>query len=467
MTDFKPTAQQQAVVDAAVRGESFVTEARAGSGKTATAKLIAKALPDAKILYLAFNKSTQVEAAASMPSNVSARTSHSMAWSIGSKYRSRMTRPMGTASRVPAWKAAQGLRVTSVNVGGEESPANQVLRLALGAVKRFSVSADTSITRYHVSRVPGLEDSQAELAAAILPVANRCWEYIKSGHVLNVQGENYIKIWALSRPHLYYDVILYDEAQDCQKILIGDSAQAINGWNGAVDALAKFPADARYPLSKSFRFGQAVADEGNNWLRILGVPEDTLVEGFEKINSTVGPLDSPEAVLCRTNAGCIAAAMSYIKEGKKVAIVGGGSGIKDLAQSALQLQAGARPTHPDLFAFKTWDEVVAYAQEDEGADLRPFVKLINDLGADAIIEAMNSLASDKGYRDITISTMHKSKGLEWKSVRIYSDCPQPKPLEDGSPGKITAAQAMLYYVACTRAQHELDASALAWVSEYL
>jgi hypothetical protein len=482
MTDYAPTAQQQAAINAAVAGESFVVQARAGSGKTATARQIAKALPDAKILYMAFNKSTQVEASNSFPANVIAKTSHSLAWSIGSKYRSRMTRPMGTAQRVPAWKAATQLSVKDVTIGDVELPASQVLRLALAAVARFSRSADTKLTKFHVARQQGLEDSQAELVAAVLPLAERCWEDIKSGHVLTVQGEHYIKIWALSHPKLRYDVIIYDEAQDAngaiagvvhdqdhaQIIAIGDSAQAINGWNGAIDALAKFEAKFghSYPLSKSFRFGQAVADAGNNWLRILGVPDETLVEGFEAINSTTGSLDNPDAILCRTNAGCVSAAMSAIKDGKKVAIVGGGDAIKSLAQAAIQLQAGAKTTHPDLIAFKSWEEVQEYAKEDEGADLRPFVKIIDTVGADEVINAMNTLANEK-YADVTVSTMHKSKGREWKTVRIYSDCPEPKESADGSKGTVSDAMAMLYYVASTRAQLQLDATALAWVTEYI
>lgn len=477
--DYTPTKQQASAIEAATRGETMVVEARAGSGKTATAKLIAEAMPARKILYLAFNKSTQVEAAAKMPANVTAKTSHSLAWSIGAKYRSRMTRPMGTAARVPAWKAAQALRIPSVTIGDVDLPSHTVLRFALAAVARFSRSADTEITRWHVARQQGLEEQHTELVAAVLPVARQCWEDIKSGHVLNVDGTHYIKIWCLSEPKLRFDTIIFDEAQDangaiagvvesqaCQKILIGDSCQAINGWNGAVDALAKFTADQRYPLSKSFRFGQAIADTGNAWLRILQVPEDTLMEGFEAINSTTGPVDVPEAILCRTNGGCISAAMAYIREGKKVAIVGGGSAIKDLAQAALQLQAGAKCSHPDLLAFRTWQEVKDYAQEDEGADLRPFVKIIDELGADAVIQAMDTLANEK-YADITISTMHKAKGREWRTVKIYGDCPQPKAVEEGGTGQVTREQAMLYYVAVTRAQLRIDAEALSWVTDYL
>ena len=472
------------MVEAAARGESMVVEARAGSGKTYTARQIAKALADKKVLYVAFNKSTQVEASKTFPKNVTCSTIHSLAWNVGSTYRPRMTKPMGTAARTKPWEVTRKLGIRGLEIGGVELSDNQVLRIATAAVARFARSGDSEITRYHISRQNGLEDDHDELVQFILPIARKVWDDIKSGHVQNVQGEHYIKIWALSQPKLAYDVIIFDEAQDAngafakvvedqaargvQVIAIGDSAQAINSWNGAIDSLTKFAHmfGHSYPLSKSFRFGSAVAAEGNVFLRLLGVPEDTLLKGFEQITSKVEALDSPDAVLCRTNAGCVTVAMRYIGEGKKVAIVGGGDAIRKLAEASVQLKSGVKVTHPDLFAFRSWEEVQQYVQEDEGADLRPFVKIIDDLGADVIIDAMNHLA-DTRYADIIVSTAHKSKGLEWHTVAVHSDFVAPKANEDGSLKPIPKDLLMLLYVTVTRAQLVLDNSALGWVQDYI
>ena len=481
MSEYAPTKQQQECIDAAVRGETFVAEARAGAGKTATARQIAKALPGKKILYVAFNKSTQVEAAGSFPANVEARTSHSLAWWMGKKYTSRMTKPMGSAARVPAWKAAQQLGVSSVTIGDTELDGARLVRIALGTVARYARSADREIGRKHGARwIPGLEDHHDELMEVILPLARRCWNDIKSGHVLNVSGEHYIKMWQLTSPKLSkYDVIIYDEAQDangavadvierqaCQKVYIGDSAQAINGWNGAVDFLTKATVDARYPLSQSFRFGQAVADAGNDFLRILGEPAETLLTGYDRINSTVEPLADADAILCRTNAGCVAVALRELGKGRKVAIVGGGDSIIELAEAAAKLQAGAKTSHPDLIAFSSWAEVQAYVKEDEGADLRPFVKIIDEMTAGAVIDAMRQLTSER-YADVTVSTAHKAKGREWPKVQIHADFTEPKPAKDGTRGTVSREFAMLAYVALTRAQIILDDAGLNWRHDYV
>jgi superfamily I DNA/RNA helicase len=50
----KPTEEQQAILDAT--GRVLLINARAGTGKTTTLRMIASAHPDQKILYLVFNR---------------------------------------------------------------------------------------------------------------------------------------------------------------------------------------------------------------------------------------------------------------------------------------------------------------------------------------------------------------------------------------------------------------------------
>ena len=77
---FKPTAQQQHIVDTALTGQDVIVQAYAGASKTTTLTLVAEALKDKRILYVAFNKAIAVEAAEKMPSNVECRTVHSVAY---------------------------------------------------------------------------------------------------------------------------------------------------------------------------------------------------------------------------------------------------------------------------------------------------------------------------------------------------------------------------------------------------
>jgi hypothetical protein len=70
--------------------------------------------------------------------------------------------------------------------------------------------------------------------------------------------------------------------------------------------------------------------------------------------------------------------------------------------------------------------------------------------------------------DVTVSTAHKAKGLEWGRVRIGDDFRGPK--VDEESGKVkempSPEELRLAYVAVTRAEKELDPGSLAWVLEH-
>jgi hypothetical protein len=281
--------------------------------------------------------------------------------------------------------------------------------------------------------------------------------------------------WALSRPRIESDVVLLDEAQDtndvlarvlldqehAQRIAVGDSAQAIYEWRGARDALATFErelgAEVR-TLSQSFRFGPAIADEANEWLRLVGTP--LRLTGWPQAKSEVGPVDEPDAVLCRTNAGAVGIVLEALRGGRKTSLVGGGGELKRLAWAADALQDGRPTDHPELLAFPNWQAVREYAEEEDGS-LRVLVKLIDDYGTADIIAAADALARED-RADLVVSTAHKAKGREWPKVRIHHDFQPPKPDPDTQLRVLRREEARLAYVAVTRARQQLDCSALAW-----
>jgi superfamily I DNA/RNA helicase len=66
-----------------------------------------------------------------------------------------------------------------------------------------------------------------------------------------------------------------------------------------------------------------------------------------------------------------------------------------------------------------------------------------------------------------VSTAHKAKGREWPTVRIACDFPEPRRSHNGQPAQVPRADAMLAYVAVTRARQVLDPEGLAWVEGWL
>jgi hypothetical protein len=478
---FTPTPEQRQVIDAFATGKPLVVEAGAGTGKTSTLKLCAAATANRRGVYIAYNKAIATDAAHSFPPSVTCRTAHSFAFqAVGKQYAARLKAP-----RQPAKETAKILRINEpIQLRKDLAPLapQQLARIVTATIGRFCYSADDRIGRYHVPLLPGLdaEAERAELAKFVVPVAQRAWdqEVAPSAGRIRFTHDMYLKLWALSRPQFGVDFVFLDEAQDAnpviadlverqgdtQRILVGDACQAIYGWRGATDAMRTFTGTRLY-LSQSFRFGQAIADEANKWLSVLHAR--LRLRGFEQIRSTVGPVDSPDAILCRTNAAAVSQAAALSAAGKRAALVGGGDDIRRLAEAAIDLQSGRPTAHPELMAFTTWGEVQDYADHDSGgSDLQVAIKLIDKYTPDGVIEILRRLV-DERYADVILSTAHKAKGREWRTVRIADDFREPKDDEDGRPGPVPREDAMLAYVAVTRAQRRLDREGLAWVDRHI
>lgn len=481
-----PTPEQQNAIDAFRTDRDLVIQAGAGTGKTSTLRLLAQAAPRRRGMYIAYNKAIATEAARSFPRQVSCSTAHSLAYrAVGWQYKDRLGGP-----RQPARTAAQILGITeplAVGAGKILAPA-QLARITLRTVARFCSTADAAIELFHVPETKGLDEpaTVTALREVITPLARAAWGDITAPRGrLRFTHDYYLKLWQLSYPRLPVDYVLLDEAQDAdpviasivgnqhhaQRIAVGDSAQAIYEWRGAINAMAKWPG-TRLVLSKSFRFGPALAAEANRWLDLVDAP--LRLTGHEPLATRIGALDAPEAILVRSNAGAIRELIRAIAEHRRAALVGGGDAIRSLASAAQSLKAGRGTEHPELFAFTTWGEVQEYVEHDEaGADLKTFVTLIDDFGPDTVIDALDHLVDEPdpsrpgpAAAAVTISTAHKAKGREWDTVRISDDFHEPRRTADGEHLPVNPGEARLAYVAITRARRVLDRGSLAWIDGY-
>ncbi|MFJ4009411.1 UvrD-helicase domain-containing protein [Streptomyces sp. NPDC090026] len=479
-----PTPEQADAIATYGDGLDMVLQAGAGCGKSSTLKMIARSDPRRRMTYVAYNRSIAADASRSFPSNVLCKTGHGLAFD--QRYAARLGRPRQTAHQ-----AAQALDVRSIlgvigatpaistDLGLPKAMTSKIImRSALDTVARFCHSADPEITPRHVPQYDGLtkKEPRAQLVALVLPVARAAWEDLRrDDSVLNLSHDHYLKLWALSSPVLATDVVLLDEAQDtndvlsavllaqehAQRIAVGDSAQQIYSWRGANDALQKFTRELGAPeltLSQSFRFGPAIAEQANLWLRVIDAP--LRLTGYAPCTSTVGQVDNPDAILCRTNAGAMGIVMEALAAGRKTALVGGGGDIKRLAWAAEALQSGQPTDHPEFMGFPSWDALCEYAEEEDGS-LRVLVKLINEHGTSRIVEAADGLCSEQ-QAELVVSTAHKAKGREWPAVRIHSDFRAPKPHPETGLVILPREEGRLAYVAVTRAREVLDATALAW-----
>ena len=472
----KPTDEQAAALEVFANGDDLVLEAGAGTGKTSTLKLLGEHA-DGDGLYIAYNKAIADEAKAKFPSNVDCRTAHSLAYgAVGKNYRDRLN-----SSRRPPWELAKVLGIHgSYVIGGHTFAVNTLVRLALEMVGNFCNSASEEITTAHGPYVEGLRgvDDKGEvynylpdLAKYLKPFAQDAWDDLqKPQGEIPFQHDHYLKMWQLTNPKLRkYDFILFDEAQDAnpviadvvrrqsvQRVFVGDRAQAIYGWRGAVDAMGQFAeqAQVRY-LTQSFRFGPAVAEEANRWLSQLETP--LRLKGTEAIESTLATLDEPTAVLCRTNGGTVERLLAEQEAGRKPFLVGDTREISNFCTGVRDLQTKGKSTHRDLIAFDSWDQFTQYAKE-EGGSLSTWATVIDRYGYDRILAGLTGMPSESNA-DVVLSTAHKAKGREWDTVRIGDDF-QPKATPDGVAKPLSEAEIMLRYVAVTRAKNTLDVGLL-------
>ncbi|MEU6332011.1 UvrD-helicase domain-containing protein [Streptomyces sp. NPDC047049] len=481
----KPTAEQDRAVEVFAGGEHLVLQAGAGTGKTTTLTMLARSVRK-RGRYIAFNKPVAMDAAAKFPDNVACRTAHSLAHeAVGRRYQDRLDSP-----RQPGWVMGQALGIAPTMVVrlGERRVTNRALSyVVFETVKRFCYSADAELGRRHVPGLRGLDDAllHGQLVDLALPFARRAWEDLQNPNegVVRFTHDHYLKLWALQKPVIRADFLLLDEAQDtnpvveevftaqrdhAQLVMVGDSAQAIYGWRGARDVMTGFEGH-QLSLSQSFRFGPCLAHEANRWLTIVDAP--IRLQGSPELVTDIGPLKDPDAILCRTNGGAIEAILHLLEAKRRVAFVGGGGALAALAKAASDLKEGRRTSHPELVLFKNWADLQEYVTYDPaGHDLAPLVDVIDEYGADVILDAVSRL-DDEAQADVAVSTAHKAKGREWPTVQIARDFePAPSDTFDAHgkpvPGDLNIPEARLSYVAVTRARQRLDLGGLSWINDH-
>lgn len=243
--------------------------------------------------------------------------------------------------------------------------------------------------------------------------------------------------------------------------MIGDPAQSIYAFRGAVDAfaLADMP---RLTLRLSHRFGQEIADYAND---VLAAKRHNfvLVGRADRASSVVsGGGGVPNAVLTRTNFGMLEAVQSHVESGHSVSFVGGFDKMANRVTAAYEMFKGKQTRHPELRFFRSWDDLVSAAETDQGKGLAPLVRIIVEFGDETpgILKGIQARTAAEGRADITFATVHTFKGKDAESVALGTDfipfCSYDDKLDEYS---LDHDEANIAYVAMTRAKQLLDLGA--------
>lgn len=427
------TPEQEAVISC--DDKIIVVDAFAGCAKTTTAIGYAAHRPKNRMLYLCLNTANAEEAKKRFGPNVTAATTHSVAWAAMRPNKARVTR---------AWRPLlimDQLKLTDSRV------ANTTMRV----LNTFFNSSDTEISEKHAAEVREEKDLDGVEVMNAVAFASLAWKRMNDpGDSMQMPDDAYLKMFALKAPKLdQYNTIIFDEAQDANPVTaqiiagqkhvnllcIGDRHQSIYGFRGSVNAMEKFSIGAkRFHLSQTFRFGPHIAGLANTLLgEFKG--EKLPIRGMGQ-DGTWNPART--TTLSRTNAELFRLAAP--RRGEGVHWVGGKVNKKDQkwidgcesyrldgVLDAYHLYSRDRTQIKDQLMktkFTSWDDYVKYAEDSGDGEAKILVKVVEEFTHEVpqlIEDIKKNAVRESADADLTLTTVHKSKGLEWDCVEISDD----------------------------------------------
>ena len=480
----EPTAQQQALIREMSSGLGNAAGiARAGTGKTQTFVFGSREVPeDRLVVACCFNKSIQRVMEEKFPPHWICKTQHSLG--LNSVYKRFHMKP-----KIEGDKLRKILREIPRSEDFPDAAKAVSICKAWGVVPRGALADPKGLLPDEPETYTGLFDKYSIdpgwhsdpiglIRQALLSSIEIAWRQ----EVIDFDDMLWLSV-IYSAQYEQADLVLIDEAQDVAPInraqlrlmlkpggrllAIGDDRQAIYGFRGADrQSLPKIIEEFGckvLPLTVSFRCPQLVV------MHAAEIVPD--IEPWEKAPQgdvlwldelTLDDVPRGSAMLCRNNAPLIRAALKFIKRGIGAVVLG-----RDTASGLISLVNKQKANSLPELHRKVFEDVEHRAEmlRQKGKDKQAATlldkgecieHLIGFLGKTATVwelkEKINDMFSDK-KGVITLSTIHKAKGMEWPTVYILDECLMPSKWAKGDEELLQERNLM--YVARTRAQERL------------
>jgi superfamily I DNA/RNA helicase len=482
------TDQQQAIINSS--GNCRIN-AVAGSGKTTTIIEYAASRPkNARILYLAFNKSVKLEATRKFAeyglSNAKVETAHSLAYkAIVFRFNYKV--------KAQGYKNSEICQLLDIRGNGEKH-AEFVIANHISKFVTYFCNSDKAKVQ-DLNYLDTVVDAQAKT------FVRSFYKFIEDGTRLllakmdrgeiEITHDFYLKKFQLSNPDLPYDYILFDEAQDASaamldvfikqkgtKVIVGDTHQQIYAWRHAVNSLDKTDFDT-LQLSTSFRFTQDIANlatEILSWKNHLFECPPVSITGKGAGNKEIS-----KATIARTNLGLLLNAIDFITDNTKVKHIYFEGNISSYMYAddgaslydVLSLYNGNRDRIRDKLvgSMKDMDDLEEYVEKTEDHQLATMIEIVQEYGNEihGIIKSLKELHTgdeDRNKAEMIFSTVHRSKGMEYDVVYLVNDFLSEGKLKDlkekhknDKKGNFDVArlneEINLLYVAITRTKNKL------------
>lgn len=452
------------------------------SGKTFTLCKLAEMTPPIKSsIFLAFNKSIAEELGQRLPRTVKAQTLHSCALSSLCKafslnFSLSDSKNFNLAKEKMKFKEVHPKRIPGIIM--------KVCRLY--DLMRFNLVPDDIEAIIALGERYG-EDADEELAkrAIELRMLNK---RIADNYFLKGGGGKlpmdftdmlyYATQYVHKEDFKQYNVVMVDEIQDLSplqyqliKMLktprgrlvgVGDEKQAIYGFQGSnldtLNAIKNAPNTVTLPLSITYRCARDIVDEACKVFPDGIVAAPGAVKGFVG-GGTFKDAQEGDFILCRNNAPLVDAFITLLRQGKKCTILGKefGDELVSLIDSVEDVW-GLEQVLENMISklqkkgVKSPTKCEAYDKLNEKVNvLLSLYEYFGDL--ETVRSRIYDIFVENASRGITLSTIHKSKGLE--SDNIYFLEPELLPSKYATTELALYAEKCLKFVAITRARKRL------------
>lgn len=494
------TAQQVDFIAATVDGTCNVSlVARAGSGKTSTILAAVDALvqsdPSLEIVVCAYNKSIANEITEKLKRNghndwrrVSAKTIHAMGFEVIRSAYGQVKlddRKVRTLLRNDeAWHPAQ--RNIIAQYGAQIEQLIAVAKQA--AVGFFADAPIADVLTWHALAdhydINGLDETDdMEEIVAIAQEAYR--RSLDETNVIDFNDMILLPLIKNLRVKYTKDRIFLDEAQDLSRArqalakkflrpgsgrmyVIGDDRQAIYGFSGAdAQALKNLTTSldaVELPLSVTWRCPKSVVALAQTIVRDIEhapTAKDGTVETITELPADLKPGD---AILCRTNAPLVTTAYQLIRKGIPAKVEGRsiGAGLEALARRWKVSSIAALLDKLDDYKAREVQKALARDNEAKAQEVADRVETLVEIcnactmrGHTQVADVIGSInvlfGDDVNPKEcVTLCSMHRSKGREWKRVIILR-----KQIKRQMQAWQRVQEENLVYVAYTRAMETL------------
>lgn len=211
---------------------------------------------------------------------------------------------------------------------------------------------------------------------------------------------------------------------------------------------------AELPLTACFRFGPKVANIANMILSdkeplrhpLVGKGFDTVVGSYK---SDVVDYTKPYTIIFRKNLTLLMEAMDRIADGEEIIINVDTRDFISMVDSVNALRRGdiEKVKHETVLPYADWNEFVECAEADP--DAKRLLNIVVSGKANTIAHTLRTHRNSPTAK-VTLTTAHKSKGLEWDQVIVANDFPSNYDKKTGEWVGLEEAERNLLYVAHTR-----------------